>query len=148
MIPAVMGPARRLPLLASLMACVAMLAACGTQKVTVPKSDQADRRGADLFAQRCAGCHTLKAAGAHGSASDIRVRERNDGPNFNIRKESAQRVLYAIENGGFSGAIMPQNIVVGTDAEAVANFVAKYSGSVKGQNAPATGIPSGAPAAP
>ena len=38
------------------------------------------------------------------------------------------RVLYAIQNGGFSGAIMPQNIVVGAQAEAVAQFVATYSG--------------------
>jgi hypothetical protein len=38
------------------------------------------------------------------------------------------RVLYAIENGGFSGAIMPQNIVVGQDAMEVAKFVATYAG--------------------
>jgi hypothetical protein len=38
------------------------------------------------------------------------------------------RVLYAIENGGFSGQIMPQNIVVGPDAEKVARFVATYAG--------------------
>jgi hypothetical protein len=37
-------------------------------------------------------------------------------------------VLYAIRNGGFSGAIMPENIVVGKDAQAVAEFLAKYSG--------------------
>jgi hypothetical protein len=37
-------------------------------------------------------------------------------------------VIYAIRNGGFSGAIMPQNIVVGDDALAVAEFVAKYAG--------------------
>ena len=38
------------------------------------------------------------------------------------------RVLYAIENGGFSGAIMPQNVVVGQEAIDVAEFVAKYAG--------------------
>jgi hypothetical protein len=38
-------------------------------------------------------------------------------------------VLFAIRNGGFSGAIMPQNIVVGDEAEAVAEFVAEYAGS-------------------
>jgi hypothetical protein len=37
-------------------------------------------------------------------------------------------VIYAIRNGGFSGAIMPQNIVVGENAEKVAAFVAKYAG--------------------
>ena len=37
-------------------------------------------------------------------------------------------VLYAIENGGFSGAYMPQNIVVGTQAREIANFIARYAG--------------------
>ena len=46
-----------------------------------------------------------------------RDRERTDGPNFNIRRECVEHVLYAIRNGGFSGAIMPQNIVVGEAGE-------------------------------
>ena len=50
-------------------------------------------------------------------------------------------MLYAIRNGGFSGAIMPQNIVVGKDAEAVAAFVAKYAGT-KAKSPP--GIPAAA----
>ena len=37
-------------------------------------------------------------------------------------------MLYAIENGGFSGAYMPQNIVVGQDAIDVAKFVSTYAG--------------------
>ena len=37
-------------------------------------------------------------------------------------------MLFAIRNGGFSGAIMPQNIVVGEDAEAVAEFVDEVRG--------------------
>ena len=37
-------------------------------------------------------------------------------------------MLYAIQNGGFSGSIMPQNIVVGDEARAVAEFVAEYAG--------------------
>ena len=46
-----------------------------------------------------------------------------------MRKESRDDVLFAIRNGGFSGAIMPANVVTGDDAEAVADFLAKYSGS-------------------
>ena len=88
----------------------------------------ADQRGADLFARRCSGCHTLKAAGTQGSAPNVRDKQRTNGPNFNQRKEGRDAVLFAIRNGGFSGAIMPQNIVVGEDAERVAEFVAKYSG--------------------
>jgi hypothetical protein len=42
-----------------------------------------------------------------------------------------ENVLYAIRNGGYSGAIMPENIVVGDEAQAVAEFLAKYSGGLK-----------------
>ena len=63
--------------------------------------------------------------------------ERTNGPNFNVRKESRDDVLFAIRNGGFSGAIMPANVVVGDDAEAVADFLSKYSG--KGKLAEAAG---------
>ncbi len=83
-----------------------------------------DSRGAELFAERCGGCHTLEAAGTEGSNPEQRVA----GPNLNARRETKDQVLYAIRNGGFSGAIMPQNIVVGEDAEAVAEFVAEYAG--------------------
>ena len=44
-------------------------------------------------------------------------QERKDGPNFNQRKEQYEDVLYAIQNGGFSSGPMPQNIVVGDEAE-------------------------------
>lgn len=105
-----------------------VLGACGSDEIKLASSSPM-YRGAVLFAQRCAGCHTLGAAGTHGSAATIRTRERNDGPNFNARCENRLRVLYAIRNGGFSGAVMPQNIVVGEEATAVADFVGKYSGA-------------------
>ncbi|HEX6154245.1 MAG TPA: hypothetical protein VFZ19_12060, partial [Solirubrobacterales bacterium] len=54
------------------------------------------------------------------------------------RRETKEQVLYAIRNGGFSGAIMPQNIVVGEEAEEVAKFVAKYAGS-EAEDAPRPG---------
>jgi mono/diheme cytochrome c family protein len=92
---------------------------------------EVDSRGAELFAERCGGCHTLEAAGTEGS----NPAERIAGPNLNARKETKDQVLYAIRNGGFSGAIMPQNIVVGEEAEAVAEFVAEYAG--KDATAPA-----------
>ncbi len=74
--------------------------------------------------QRCAGCHTLSYAATHGSAANPRTAEAINGPNFNVRCERpVERVLYAIENGGFSGAYMPQNIFVGQQARDVAAFV-------------------------
>lgn len=118
---------RRLLTLPGLAALAATLGACGSQGIDVKDSANI-RHGAELFAERCSGCHTFESAGAQGSAFKIRDRERNDGPNFNVRAESVDNVLFAIRNGGYSGAIMPENIVVGQDAQDVADYLAKYSG--------------------
>ena len=98
----------------------------------------ASYRGAQLFNERCSGCHSLEAANAYGSKAPGAQEggERTNGPNFNVRKENRDDVLYAIRNGGFSGAIMPANIVVGEDAEAVADFMSEYSGKESGTNDP------------
>ena len=114
------------------------LSACGSQGVGIAKTSPY-YRGAVLFREHCSGCHTLSIVGAQGSATSIKNRVRTNGPNFNIREEKPEQVLYAIENGGFSGAIMPENIVLGDDAKAIANFLGKYSGSQK-QVAPDTPI--------
>jgi cytochrome c551 len=128
-------PRRALTALLAL-AAVGSLSACGSQGIDVPK-DSPYYQGAKLFSARCSGCHTLSVVGAEGSATKVRDRERVDGPNFNQRKEQVPGVLYAIRNGGFSGAIMPENIVVGHQARQVAEFLAKYSGSsVKQANSP------------
>ena len=100
---------------------------CGSQEIQVSKTSPY-YRGAVLFRNHCSGCHTLSVVGAQGSATNIKNRVRTNGPNFNIRKENVEQVLYAIRNGGFSGAIMPENIVLGDDAQAVAGFLAQYSG--------------------
>jgi len=113
---------------------VAAATGCGTQGVQV-SSDDPTHEGAEIFAQRCAGCHTLTPAGTEGSANRS---ERVQGPDLDQRKETMADVIYAIRNGGFSGAIMPQNIVVGADAQKVAAFVSKYAGQdVTEQPAPA-----------
>jgi mono/diheme cytochrome c family protein len=110
-------------------AVAAITAACGTQKITVPRAQAQLHDGAQLFQQRCSGCHSLSFAAAYGSAPNIRTAMATSGPNFNQRCERPiDRVLYAIENGGFSGAYMPQNVVVGQDAIDVAKFVATYAG--------------------
>src|SRR3954463_5432434 len=119
-------------LTAALAGVAALASACGSEGV------QVNDRGANLFAERCAGCHTLSAAGTQGS-----VGERISGPSLDQRKETKETVLYAIRNGGFSGAIMPQNVVVGNDAEAVAAFVAKYAGT-KAKSPPAPKNPTAA----
>jgi mono/diheme cytochrome c family protein len=119
---------RKRSFIAALLA-VAGLAACG-KSIEVPSSEKRLHDGAVLFNLRCSGCHTLDAAAASGSKSDREVLggERTNGPNFNTRKEKKEDILFAVRNGGFSGAIMPANIVVGDDAEKVAEFLAEYSG--------------------
>jgi mono/diheme cytochrome c family protein len=129
MISARMSRPVRVLLLTSSVAASVLAAACGTQRIKVPQNQAALHQGAVLFNQRCAGCHTLSYAATRGSAVNIRTAQANNGPNFDTRCERPlSRVVYAIENGGFSGAIMPQNVVVGQDAMNVANFVATYSG--------------------
>lgn len=137
-------PVKKLAAVVGITALGGVLVACGTRDIEVPKSQPVNRAGAELFNQRCAGCHTLTVAAANGSASNIRTSQRTNGPNFNVRKESVPRVLYAIANGGFSGAIMPQNIVVGAEADAVARFVAQYAG--RDAKAPPTPPPPTGPA--
>lgn len=110
-----------------LLLSAATLGACGSQEIQVPKTSPY-YRGAVLFLDHCSGCHTLSVVGAEGSATNIKNRVRTNGPNFNFRKENVEQALFAIRNGGFSGAIMPENIVLGDDAQAVASFLAQYSG--------------------
>lgn len=115
-------------IIAVLAAAALGLSACGgsfgQEGIAISKDDP-NYQGAELFATHCAGCHTLSAAGTQGSGNR---GERTQGPNLNGRNETYDDVLFAIQNGGFSGAIMPQNIVVGEEAKAVAKFVAKYAG--------------------
>ena len=112
-------------------ACVAVAAGlvvgCGSESIAVPKDDPT-HAGATIFAERCGGCHTLGVAGTQGSTFNVADREREDGPNFDDRKETVEDVLFAIQNGGFSGAIMPENLVTGEEAQQVAEFLAKYAG--------------------
>jgi mono/diheme cytochrome c family protein len=111
----------------------ALFSGCGGD-ITVPETDQTAHRGAVLFYERCSGCHTLEAANAYGAKPEGQLQggERTNGPNFDQRKEPKDDVLFAIRNGGFSGAIMPANIVTGEDAEAVATFLDQYSGRKSG----------------
>jgi mono/diheme cytochrome c family protein len=119
--------ARRVLIAACIAAAASLAAGCGSSSVKLAKDDP-NNAGAVTFAARCGSCHTLDVAGTQGSATDVSDRENVDGPNFNERREKVEDVLYAIENGGFSGAIMPENIVTGAEARQVAEFLAKYAG--------------------
>jgi mono/diheme cytochrome c family protein len=115
------------------------LTACGfgEKGISVSKNDP-NYNGAVIFATHCSGCHTLSAAGTQGTGNR---GERTQGPSLDQRTETYEDALFAVQNGGFSGAIMPQNIVVGHEAEAVARFVAKYAGE-DAESSPRPGEPS------
>jgi mono/diheme cytochrome c family protein len=115
--------------LLAIAAAVAALGAagCGEKGIQLAKDDP-NYDGAEIFQQNCSGCHSIDAAGTQGSATNANDREYVDGPNFDTRREEVDQVLYAIRNGGFSSGPMPQDIVVGEEAQKVAEFVAEHSG--------------------
>jgi mono/diheme cytochrome c family protein len=128
MLAPVMARRARRRTLAIVAAAAALGAAgCGEQGIQLAEDDP-NYEGAELFQQNCSGCHTIEAAGTQGSATDPNDREYVDGPNFDTRQEQVDQVLYAIRNGGFSSGPMPQDIVVGEEAQKIAEFVAANSG--------------------
>jgi mono/diheme cytochrome c family protein len=130
---------RRALIVLTALAAASVLTACGERGNSVHGQSADVERGSQLFVERCSGCHTLDVVGAEGGATKVGDRERVDGPNFNVRKECADNVLYAIRNGGYSGAIMPENIAVGHDADAIAKFLEKYSG-LKAKRSPGAAV--------
>ena len=133
--PRVLRPAA---LLVAALTIAIVAAACGQSSIAtnvaavVPASNPTYKSyvaEANLFHERCGGCHTLSYAATSGSGDNPRTYLDISGPNFNVRCERpAVRVLYAIENGGFGGEYMPANIVVGQQARNLALFVSKFAG--------------------
>ena len=88
-------------------------------EANVTNLTEAEKRGRELFGQRCSQCHTLKAANAVA----------NVGPTLDEPPRPMSLVLDAIENGRSNGnGEMAANLFTGQDAEDVAAFVAKASG--------------------
>jgi cbb3-type cytochrome c oxidase subunit III len=101
------------------------LAGCGTGGKATSHADQAN--GQKLFQAKCAGCHTLAAAGASGTV----------GPNLDdaFRADKSQHfkestltdvVLVQIRQ---PSPPMPKNLVKGEDAQDVAAYVASVAGT-------------------
>lgn len=90
----------------------------------IPRANVSDltaseKKGRDLFGQRCASCHTLSAARAFGQV----------GPDLDQLRPTKEIVLDAIANGRSEGdGQMPADLYEGQDAIDVANFVAKAVG--------------------
>ncbi len=73
--------------------------------------------GESIFKAKCAGCHTLAAAGATGTV----------GPNLDQLRPPLSRVQRQVTHGG---AIMPAfaNVLTAAQIRAVAQFVASHAG--------------------
>jgi mono/diheme cytochrome c family protein len=101
-------------------------------QVSGVKLTAADKRGRDLFGERCGLCHTLAAANSIGKV----------GPDLDVLRPSYQVVLNTINNwclpnpppgqnqlACLGQGVMPAGIYAGRDARQVADFVAKVTGS-------------------
>jgi cbb3-type cytochrome c oxidase subunit III len=114
---------------AAVFALVAALlaAGCGTGGI-VKGGDQT--KGKQLFQAKCGGCHTLEAAGTHGTVGpnldDAFASDKKQGyEQVTIQQVVRQQISLA------SGK-MPPDLVKGADADAVSAFVAASAG-VPGQ---------------
>jgi cbb3-type cytochrome c oxidase subunit III len=113
------------------------LAACGTGGISEGPTN--DQRGKTLFAQKCAGCHGLAAAGSVGgigpNLDDSFAQARADGFDESaIRNIVHEQIKYpgqyptGTDNPNFLKANMPANLVKGQDADDVAAYVAANAG--------------------
>ena len=90
-----------------------------------------EKRGREIFGERCALCHTLAAANAVGKV----------GPNLDMIQPTEQLVLHTIMYGCLQSppkgsqeaclgeGTMPADVVQGVDATDVAKFVSKVAGN-------------------
>ena len=109
---------------ALLVLATALLAAgCGTGGIS--KGGDADQ-GKKLFLDKCGGCHTLADAGTHGT----------QGPNLDdafapsLKQGVEQVTIEQVVRDQIELAVapMPQDLVTGSDADAVAAYVAGVAG--------------------
>ena len=107
-----------------LLAAALLAGGCGTGGIS--KSGDADR-GKQLFLDKCGGCHTLAAAGTHGTVGpnldDAFAASRTQGFK-QVTIEQVVRDQIELATGQ-----MPPNLVTGADADAVAAYVAGVAGN-------------------
>jgi cytochrome c553 len=83
------------------------------------KLTNTEHEGRQIFAQYCSTCHTLAASNAVGRV----------GPNLDVLQPKAPLVENAIKLGRAQGnGSMPQQLVVGEQAKAVAAYVQAVAG--------------------
>ena len=120
---------------ALLVLATALLAAgCGTGGIS--KGGDADQ-GKKLFLDKCGGCHALADAGTHGTSGpdldDAFGPSRKQG----FKDETIQQVVK--QQIDLAVPPMPQDLVTGSDADAVAAYVAAVAGKPTTSKASANG---------
>jgi cbb3-type cytochrome c oxidase subunit III len=112
---------KALPLLAALLV---LGAGCGTGGKAASGDQQ---NGSKLFTEKCAGCHTLSAAGAQGTVGpnldDSFSSDRKEG----FKESTIQNVV--LDQIREPSPPMPKNLVKGQDADDVAAYVAAVAGT-------------------
>ena len=102
----------------------------GSESSSPEKVASSDTQARDLFATNCGTCHTLARAGTDGVVGpnlDDRLAENGPAMDPDAVAINQTRVQTAIENGFGNGA-MPAGILQASNAELVANFVARVAG--------------------
>ncbi|HET9323975.1 MAG TPA: c-type cytochrome [Gaiellaceae bacterium] len=109
---------------------------CGTEGPVESTADPA--QGKQLFVQTCGGCHTLREAGTTGSNP---VQNPSSGPNLDhafsaprregfddsvIAETVRQQIAYPVPP-------MPKDLLDGSDADDVAQYVALVAGNPKAE---------------
>jgi cbb3-type cytochrome c oxidase subunit III len=125
-----------------LAAAALLVAGCGTGGVANGAQQPDTQAGQQLFTQKCAGCHTLQAAGAVGTIGpnldDAFATDVKEGyPQSSIenvvldqiRLGSGQVATYTTNRKFTTQTPMPANLVTGKDAADVAAYVASVAGA-------------------
>jgi cbb3-type cytochrome c oxidase subunit III len=105
------------------LATALLAAGCGTGGIS--KAGDPDN-GKELFLAKCSGCHTLAAAGSHGTQGpnldDAFAYDRRQG----FKQETIEQVVR--DQIELAEPPMPANLVTGGDAQDVATYVALVAG--------------------
>ena len=102
----------------------------GSEGSSPEKVASSDEHARDMFVANCGRCHTLARAGTYGVVGpnlDERLAGTGPATDETMVESTQQRVESAIENGFGNGA-MPAGILQASNAETVANFVARVAG--------------------
>jgi cbb3-type cytochrome c oxidase subunit III len=106
------------------LAAVLLAAGCGTGGIS-KSGDQS--QGKQLFLDKCAGCHTLAAAGSHG----VQGPDLDEAFKYSLDQGFKRVTIEQIVRDQIELAVppMPKNLVTGADADAVAAYVAAVAGT-------------------